>query len=134
MQTHILKVLQHHFGSRRALHYYYLFRERAGLVLGFFLFICAVTAFVILFRPEPHQHYGFETATLRGFVPKPSEHGAQRLVVDALTKDGQALRLLTRPALLTGAMDTVCLEKRQYVHSGEFRYHIVAAVNCTDNL
>ena len=53
-------------------------------------------------------------------------------LVDALTKDGEALRLLTRPALLTGAVDTVCLERRQYVQSGEFRYHIVAPANCTN--
>lgn len=131
MKERFTSWLGQRFGPERGLSIYILLREYVPLVIGIVGFTLIAWAIVSFFIIEPNQHAGYEQAVVKSVLPRPSESGPQKWVLEVTLASGEAVLLGARESgSMMGIADSVCVEKRVSLTSDRSWYKLVPYKNC----
>ena len=107
----------------------WLFRY-GGLSLICVISVAALSAWFAWFRVEPHRHMNFETAKVLTTQPASEKLAPLTSFVVELS-DGRVLNLTTRQGAILGEITNLaCVERRQRLESGTYRFRLVRADYC----
>ena len=109
----------------------YIFLQRRGLILLAAAGFAGVVAWLLLFTgPEEHRPMGFMKAGVINKFPIAGSE-ANGIIADLRLPDGEEIRInTTEGEVAKSVTDIACVEKRQFVKSGEFRYRIKLPQYC----
>ena len=112
------------FGPHRGVSIY-IFLQRRGLILLAAAGFAGIVAWLLLFTgPGEHRPVAFMKADVIRKLPV-SGSEANGIIADLRLPDGEEIRVTTTEGeVATSVTATACVEKRQFVKSGEFRYRI----------
>jgi hypothetical protein len=127
----VLDLLAKLFGSQRAVTIYVFLKRRGLIILAALAFVGIVGALLLYTGPGAHRHVSFIVADVVRTMPV-SQNEKAGLIADLRLPDGEVVRVTTTEAPIAAVVtDTACIEKRQWLETGEFRYRIKLPQNCS---